>query len=315
MTEAAAAGGGCRHLALLYQDTAEYLAAAQGFVRDGLTRAEPVLVAVPMATMAWLRRALPESDGLSFADMTELGRNPARVIPLVLAFAARHARQRVRYLGEPVWPGRTAAELRQTARHETLTNTAFAAVPATLLCAYDAAGLPGPVISEAGCTHPALLRADREQRSPGYLPDGQPAAPLSAAPAAAAVLAYDRDLRPVRALVTAGAQAAGLPPERTTDLVIAVSEVAANTLRHTTSGGTVWLWRDHDEVICQLRDTGQITDPLAGSHPPASDLPDGKGLWLVNQVCDLTELHTGPAGTTIRLHMDLPDARRPAAVE
>jgi anti-sigma regulatory factor (Ser/Thr protein kinase) len=306
VTEAAAVSGGFRHLALLYRDTAEYLAAAAGFVRDGLARHEPVLVAVPESTMTRLRRELPDAGSLTFTDMTELGRNPARIIPVVLGFAARHARQQVRYLGEPAWPGRTAAELRQTVRHETLINTAFAAVPATLLCAYDATGLPGPVISDAGCTHPALLQAGREQPSPGYLPDGQPAAPFPAPPAAAATLDYDRDLRPVRVMVTDVARTAGLSPDRATDLVIAVSEVAANTLRHTTSGGTVWLWHDRSEVICQVRDTGQITDPLAGSHPPARDLPGGKGLWLVNQVCDLTELHTTAAGTTIRLHMRLP---------
>lgn len=306
MTEAAAAGGEFRHLALLYRDAAEYLAAAAGFVRDGLARQEPVLVAVPEATMAWLHRELPEADRLTFTDMTELGRNPARIIPWVLGFAARHSRQPVRYLGEPAWPGRTATELAQTARHETLINDAFAAVPATMLCAYDATALPGPVITDAGSTHPALLQAGREQPSPGYLPCGQPASPFPAPPPAAAAVAYDRELRPVRALVADAGRAAGLAPDRVTDLVIAVSEVAANTLRHTTAGGTVWLWHDQGEVICQVRDTGQITDPLAGRHPPARDLPDGKGLWLVNQVCDLTELQTSPDGTTIRLHMHLP---------
>jgi hypothetical protein len=33
--------------------------------------------------------------------------------------------------------------------------------------------------------------------------------------------------------------------------------------------------------------------------------PDGRGhgLWLVNQVCDLVELRSGDAGTTVQLHM------------
>jgi len=26
---------------------------------------------------------------------------------------------------------------------------------------------------------------------------------------------------------------------------------------------------------------------------------------MINQVCDLVELHAGPAGTTVRLHMSL----------
>jgi anti-sigma regulatory factor (Ser/Thr protein kinase) len=309
VTEAAAADGGARHLALLYQDATDYLAAVRAFVQGGVTSAEPVLVAVPQRKVGWLRRELPGGDGeLTFADMTELGRNPARIIPSVLAFAGRHARHRVRYLGEPAWPGRSPAELRETARHEALINVAFAAVPATLMCAYDLAGLPGQVIADAGCAHPALLQDGREQPSSRYTGPGRPphADPFPAPPAAAAALSYHRDLRPVRALVAEAARHAGLPPDRATDLVIAASEVAANTLRHTADGGTIWLWHTPAEIICQIHDTGVITDPLAGSHLPASDLPGGKGLWLVNQVCDLVELQTSPAGTTLRLHMHLP---------
>jgi anti-sigma regulatory factor (Ser/Thr protein kinase) len=305
--EAAAADGGSRHLALLYRDEGDYLAAARRFVSAGLDRAEPVLVAVPQPTMAWLRRELPGGGQVSFADMTELGRNPARIIPSVLAFAAAHAGQRIRYLGEPAWPGRSPAELREIARHEALNNLAFTASPATLMCAYDRAGLPGPVITDAGGAHPALVSDGRERPSGGYPgPGAPPGAALAPAPATARALGYHRDLRPVRALVAAGARRAGLPADRATDLVIAVSEVAANTLRHTASGGTVWLWQQPGEVICQVHDTGQITDPLAGSRHPAGDLPGGKGLWLVNQVCDLVELATGTAGTTLRLHMRLP---------
>ena len=54
-----------------------------------------------------------------------------------------------------------------------------------------------------------------------------------------------------------------------------------------------------------MTDSGTITDPLTGYRQPPSDTASGHGLWLVRQVCDLTELRTGPAGTTIRLHMSL----------
>jgi hypothetical protein len=39
---------------------------------------------------------------------------------------------------------------------------------------------------------------------------------------------------------------------------------------------------------------------------PSDGLPGGKGLWVVNQLCDLVQARTGPAGTTTRLHMSLP---------
>ena len=45
--------------------------------------------------------------------------------------------------------------------------------------------------------------------------------------------------------------------------------------------------------------------PVETAQDPADDLPGGKGLWLVNQVCDLVEVRSNPDGTTICLHMRL----------
>lgn len=309
MADVAGVGGGFRHLALLYDGAEDYLSAAQGFVQDGLALAEPVLVAVPQPTVSWLRRELPGAEHVTFADMTELGRNPARIIPSARAFVDSHSQQRIRYIGEPVWPERSADEMREAAKHDALINVAFAGIPATIVCPYNAAELPASVLATAACTHPVLVRHGRELPSSTYLgpPDMPPDfdRPFIRPPDKAEILTYHRDLRPVRAMVTQGAQRAGLLTDRATDLVIAVSEVAANTLRHTTAGGTMHLWDTADELICQVHDTGTIADPLAGQRIPVNDLPGGKGLWLVNQVCDLVELRTSPAGTTIRLHMRL----------
>jgi len=97
----------------------------------------------------------------------------------------------------------------------------------------------------------------------------------------------------------------GNSPARTIDLVLAVSEVAANTVRHAGSPGVLRIWHDAREIVCQLQDKGTITDPLAGRRRPADDAMGGHGLWLVHQVCDLVEIRSGSAGTTIRLHMNL----------
>jgi anti-sigma regulatory factor (Ser/Thr protein kinase) len=121
--------------------------------------------------------------------------------------------------------------------------------------------------------------------------------------------AYRTDLAKVRALVLQEARAAGLSEDRANDLVLAVSEVAANTLRHTASSGTLTIWREAGEVVCEIQDDGMITDPLAGQRRPGPDATGGHGLWLVYQVCDLVELRSDEAGTTIRMHMaiQLPD--------
>jgi anti-sigma regulatory factor (Ser/Thr protein kinase) len=128
--------------------------------------------------------------------------------------------------------------------------------------------------------------------------------PLSTPPDDAEVLRYRASLAQVRKFTTARARRAGLPPRRVNDLVIAVAELAANTLVHTSGPGTLTLWVTDDAVICQVQDQGQITDPHAGMIRPAPDAPGGgRGLWVVHQVCDRVEISTGQAGTTVRVHM------------
>jgi anti-sigma regulatory factor (Ser/Thr protein kinase) len=120
---------------------------------------------------------------------------------------------------------------------------------------------------------------------------------------------YTTDLAAVRAVVYRYAKQAGLPEHRAIDLVLAVSEVAANTVRHAKSPGSLKIWYDTQEIICQIQDDGTIQDPLAGRRKPSMDAMGGHGLWIVHQVCDDVEVHSGESGTTIRLHMKLPRLR------
>jgi anti-sigma regulatory factor (Ser/Thr protein kinase) len=123
---------------------------------------------------------------------------------------------------------------------------------------------------------------------------------------------YRSDLSQVRALVRQHAREAGLTEGRASDLVLAVSEVAANTLRHTPSPGTLAIWHDEHEVVCEIHDEGTITDPLVGTRKPPPGASGGHGLWLVRQICDLVELTSDGNGTTVRMHMAL---RSPVASE
>jgi hypothetical protein len=82
----------------------------------------------------------------------------------------------------------------------------------------------------------------------------------------------------------------------------ATKDFPPNTISHTPGGGVLQVWHTREGIVCQLHDHGQITDPLAGRVRHGPD-DRGHGLWLVNQVCDLVELRTGRAGTTVRMHM------------
>jgi anti-sigma regulatory factor (Ser/Thr protein kinase) len=117
---------------------------------------------------------------------------------------------------------------------------------------------------------------------------------------------YTTDLAAVRAVVYRYAIAAGLPESRAIDLVLAVSEVAANTVRHAKSPGSLKIWYDSQEIVCQIQDEGTVADPLAGRRQPSLEATGGHGLWIVNQVCDEVEMRSDETGTTIRLHMELP---------
>jgi anti-sigma regulatory factor (Ser/Thr protein kinase) len=302
----AAAGGGIRHVALLCRTPAEYHAGLSEFVQEGASAGEPVLVAVPSGRLppGWnLAAGMSGARGLDVAD---LGRNPSRLMPAIRAFADEHPGQHVRVVCELAWPGRSPPELGEVAIYEAMVNQAFAAIPVAMLCPYDTAGLPRAAISAAYASHPWLRQGGRERGSGEYRsgPDsrGRPTLPLPVPPDVRS-LSYHNDLRQVRALVAAEADRAGLSGPRRTDLVIAASEVAANTLKHTGRAGLVRVWVTGDEILCQFDDSGHIEDPLAGYGRTAEDEPGGHGLWLVNQVCDLAEIHTSTLGTTIRLHM------------
>src|ERR1700760_2293972 len=230
MAVTAVPGGPFGHLALFYQGPGEYLAALGRLIQASRERDGAVFVAVPGFKARLMRRELGEDSAqATLVDMAELGRNPARIIPAVLAYARQHRGRHVCSIGEPVWPGRTAAERREATRHESLINLAFRDSPVTNVCLYDRAGLPEAVVADAASTHPAVINDGLETASAGYLMP--PALPrrcrraLPSPPGYAEALDYRDDLSQVRVFVASRAERAGLMPSRVDDLVLAASEL------------------------------------------------------------------------------------------
>jgi anti-sigma regulatory factor (Ser/Thr protein kinase) len=296
-------GGVLSHAALFYRSQPEYADRIAAFIQAGLDRGEPALLALAGNRIRIIAASVESAPGeVVFVDMTELGRNPARIIPEVRSFTDKHPGQRVRFVGEPVWPGRSLAEIREATRHEALLNLAFARAEATILCPYDASGLADCVLADARRTHqePAASGATAATWRDNLPPECDQ--PLGPPPAEAETVAYDTDLAPVRRLVERHARHACLGEVRTADLILAANEVAANTISHTSSGGVIHVWHTGEEILCQVHDGGRITDPLAGRVRHGPD-DRGHGLWLVNQMCDLVEMRSGEDGTTVRMHM------------
>jgi len=147
---------------------------------------------------------------------------------------------------------------------------------------------------------------DALTRQPVVRPDGDGPVPPSPDPDDPMSYDYTTDLAAIRAVVHRYALQAGLTEARAIDLTLAVSEVAANTVKHAKSPGSLNIWYDAKEIVCQIHDEGVITDPLAGRREPSLDAGGGHGLWIVNQVCDQVEIESDETGTTVRLHMNLP---------
>src|SRR6185437_16379793 len=94
-----------------------------------------------------------------FVDIREVGRNPARIIPVWRAFVDELGGDGpVRGIGEPIWADRTPDELVECHLHESLLNVAFSDDPDFwLVCPYDDLALAPDVIEEMGRTHPAVV--------------------------------------------------------------------------------------------------------------------------------------------------------------
>jgi anti-sigma regulatory factor (Ser/Thr protein kinase) len=294
---------------LLYASPGELAAGVARFVQAAEQAGDPVLVACAGTSLDVLRPRLDGHGGLvTWADIGSIGLNPARLIGSIHLFAGQHRDRAIWCVQEPAWPARTPEELREVIRHEALVNLALADVPVSVLCPYDMR-LGTGLIASVERTHPALIQSGRRWASSAYAANTVPKEcdlPLSTPPAAAETLQYRDDLAGVRAFAASRARRAGLPPRRVGDLVIAVSELAANTLAHTSEPGSLTQWVTESEIICQVNDSGHITDLLAGrlSRDPVA-AGGGRGLWVVQQVCDLVQIRTSPAGTAIRLHVHL----------
>lgn len=295
------------HLALFYDGDSEYAEALSVFVRQGVDAGERVFVSVPQRRHALLREALDgQADAVAIVDMCSVGRNPSRIIPAVEAFASA-APSPVRIVGESIWPGRSDDEVVEGTRHEALLNVAFAGRELAILCPYDAGSLPDPVLEDAARTHPMRLDGDAVSSLPSY---DDPLAVWSAAdrplapPSGLTVALPLGDLFAFRRELRAYAFPLLRDIGRMEDLVVAACEAATNAVQHG-AGGAARTWRDSGGLVCEISSGGTIDDPLVGRRTPPPRARRGRGLWLVNQLCDLVELRSGPDGTVLRLHMSL----------
>lgn len=279
------------------------------FVRDSLASDHPIQVMVTPDKIDLLRDSLGgDAKRVRFADMAEIGRNPSRIIPAWQEFFDEAGGRYARGIGEPIWASRSPEELVESQRHEALINIAFRRAQGWILCPYDVDALGPDVIDEAHRSHPTMVDGSRTRASEHYLDIDAISrpfdAPLAEPPASWDGMNFARGgLDAVRTWAHRRASAFGFGEDRVTEAVLAVSELAANSLRHGGGSGSLRSWAHDASLVFEVRDHGHIAWPLVGRVRPEATNENGFGLWIVNQLCDLVQVRTFQTGTTVRVYM------------
>jgi anti-sigma regulatory factor (Ser/Thr protein kinase) len=307
-----------RHEAVLYEGDDGFLDRIGQFVREGISAGEPTLVMTNARKIAALRELLggADEDLVEYRDMEVAGANPARIIPAWDDFATRLSTggaRRLRGVGEPIWPGRSAAELAECHWHEALINRAFANLRGFwLVCPYDIGTLSASVVDDARRTHP--LTHDGEESLSGGKHGAErtelvPTRPLATAldqpHSVVAQRRFDGDrLADLRSLVATEGARTGLSSAQIDNLVVAVNEVATNSVTHGGGSGAARIWRQGGAIVCEISDAGTIIDPLVDRTRPSGTPTDARGLWTVNSLCDLVQVRSSvESGSVVRMWM------------
>jgi anti-sigma regulatory factor (Ser/Thr protein kinase) len=303
------------HRALLYTGQPEFRATVGSFIREGLARGEQILAAVPAGRLAWIRSELGGDDpGVEFADSAGIYRRQGEATRALVDWLRSHASdgQRARIVAEQAMSGRAPAEVADYLRMEAAANVVYAGFPVSILCPYDAGGLPGDVLAGVRRTHPEVIEDDRVRPSESF---GDPRSlirdlsPVVEPPPAAASIGFGRaeDLVHVRRFLRKQIRAAGLDGEAAHLLLAGAGEVITNALVHGGAPRRVWVYPEGPALVCHVYDRGPgIADPLATYLAPDRHATRGHGLWLGRQACDALEVTAGVTGTHVRLLTILP---------
>jgi anti-sigma regulatory factor (Ser/Thr protein kinase) len=120
-------------------------------------------------------------------------------------------------------------------------------------------------------------------------------------------------LQTLRAEVRVRAVRAGLREGRAEDVVLAVHELAANSVRHAGGAGRLRVWNLARALYCQVDDgdglgavepvSGQAASRSASGGMLMNSLPcvPGHGLWVVQQVADQVRSLSGSRGTSVMI--------------
>ena len=115
---------------------------------------------------------------------------------------------------------------------------------------------------------------------------------------------FDRDsLAAIRRRLSDYAAGAALPEQDRYHLLLAVTEMMTNSVRHGGGSGSVTVTGRDNLLFITVSDSGRgIPRRYRGDRPrPGPGAIGLYGLWLVRQICHRVDISTGPRGTTVQL--------------
>jgi anti-sigma regulatory factor (Ser/Thr protein kinase) len=311
MTDARASShspnAGLVHEALIYHDEAEFDAAVHAFMQEAAAAGEPVLVALPGPQLRRVRETFGDlMADARVEDLEQVARNPGCLLSMIEEWVTAHEGH-ARVVSEVVWAGRSHAEAVEALRHEALVNHALAQSGATIMSPFDARHLDEDILAGVEMTHPTVVEGGQRRAGVSYTdplsaafgelwPLDDPAGPVSEHP-------LHGSLRELRRAIADDPALGSLSAVRRSDLVFAINEAASNAVKHGNETCMTRIWHDGDEIVTEVSSPSGVDDVMAGRRRPGADALEGRGLWLINQLCDLVEMRSGTSGMTLRMHI------------
>ncbi|WP_370961859.1 anti-sigma factor RsbA family regulatory protein [Amycolatopsis sp. cg9] len=303
------AARGYEHAVVRYASEDELVAVGVPFLTAGIAAGEPTVVSLDREHTELLRAALPPDADTHFLPMGDLYARPAVAIrsyrELMAGFVAGGAAG-IRILGELP---RAAIDTSWDwwARYEAAVNHAYDEFPLRSICAYDTRTTPRHVLDDVARTHPFVATPGGGHRANdgfvdplAFLAGPRPMTPHPIQRTEPLIELTDPQPREARHAVLA-ANKTDLPAAEIDDLVLAVSEIADNALRHGRPPVTLRIWAGPGCMVVTVHDTGDgPADPFAGLLPAEREV-GGRGLWITHQICSQVTLHRDDTGFTARL--------------
>lgn len=289
------------HVAVPYADPADLAARLAPRLLSTLAAGGEVLAVLAAPERAALVRELDAAAArVRFADPLDVHAVPAFTVAVRWARTGRSSDARAVVVGQHVdLPDRGDEHW---ARLHIALNVAIEGVPVTVLCPHR-----GGMSECAGRTHPLLLTDDGPRRSSTYRPppeaviDYPPPPPPDLGPPADRVPFGMTDLPALRRRIAAFGASAGFGPDRVSDLVLAVNELASNSVEHGAGHGTLSAWSGPHDVTVEIADRGRMDVAFPGLVAPPAGGVRGRGLWLASELTDVLQVWSDEHGTVVRV--------------